>query len=243
MTGLLAVVTARHGSRGLPGKNLRLLAGLPLIAHSILLARQCSEVERLVVSTDSEEIAEVGRRFGADVPFLRSPALAQDDTPIWPVLRHALEAVEQIDRGRFEYVLFLDPTSPLRLPSDVAGAFRRLAASPQAEGVIAVSRLALDPAADFVVQDRGWLKPMSAVRLVNARPGEPVYRINGLVYIWRAEFVRTQEGWRHGKLLLYEVPALRALSIDDIHLFEQAEGLLRSRCVTLPWLHTASAAG
>lgn len=91
---VLAVIPARGGSKGLPGKNIRPFAGLPLIAHSILLAKMCPEIDRCVVSTDSEEIAQVARRFEAEVPFLRPGELARDGTPMWPVLRHALEAVE-----------------------------------------------------------------------------------------------------------------------------------------------------
>src|SRR3989304_4564407 len=98
---LLAVIPARGGSKGLPGKNIRPLAGIPLIAHSILLARLCPEIDRLAVSTDSPEIAAVAKQYGADVPFMRPAELARDDSPSWPVVRHALEARGQIeDRAR-----------------------------------------------------------------------------------------------------------------------------------------------
>jgi len=100
---ILAVIPARGGSKGLPGKNIRPLAGLPLIAHSIKLAQFCPQVTRLIVSTDSEEIAAVARKFGAEIPFMRPFDLAQDDTPMWPVLRHALQMVESEENSKYDF--------------------------------------------------------------------------------------------------------------------------------------------
>ena len=93
---ILAVLAARGGSKGLPGKNIRPFAGLPLIAHSILMAKMTPEIGRLVVTTDDPGIADVAKSFGAEVPFMRPSALAQDETPMWPVLRHALQEVEKL---------------------------------------------------------------------------------------------------------------------------------------------------
>ena len=120
MKPLLAVIPARGGSKGLPGKNIRPIAGLPLIAHSIRCAALSPEVDRCVVSTDCEEIASVARQHGGCVPFLRPAELAQDDTPMIPVLQHALREMEQRDAQRYETILLLDPTSPGRLPVDIA---------------------------------------------------------------------------------------------------------------------------
>ena len=102
---ILAVIPARSGSKGLPGKNVRTFAGLPLIAHSIRLAKLCPEIARCVVSTDSEEIAEIARAHGGDVPFLRPAELAQDDTPMWPVVQHSLREMEQRGATRFGSVV------------------------------------------------------------------------------------------------------------------------------------------
>src|SRR3954451_10687616 len=108
MSETLAVVPARGGSKGLPGKNIRPLAGLPLLEHSVKLAQLCPEIDRTIVSTDSEEIAEIARAVGAEVPFLRPAKLARDETPMLPVLRHALGELD----GAWDLVLLLDPTSP-----------------------------------------------------------------------------------------------------------------------------------
>jgi len=157
VAGLLAVIPARRGSKGLPGKNIRPLAGLPLIAHSILFAKLCPEIKRLIVSTDCDEISDVARQFGADVPFQRSPELAQDDTPIWPVLRHALKAAEDLDGVSYEYLLLLDPTSPGRLPSDVSAAYRLLQGTPSADGIIGVSKPEFNPIWHCVIERDGWM--------------------------------------------------------------------------------------
>src|SRR4051794_37978762 len=136
MTGAapcLAVIPARGGSRGLPGKNIRSLAGLPLLVHSLRCAALAPEIARTVVSTDSAKIAEVARAHGGDVPFLRPAALATDEAPMMPVLAHAVAAVEAEEGRAYGSVLLLDPTSPTRLPEDVTRAVALLEADPAAD--------------------------------------------------------------------------------------------------------------
>jgi CMP-N,N'-diacetyllegionaminic acid synthase len=237
---MLAVIPARGGSKGLPGKNIRLLAGIPLIAHSIALARLCPAITRTIVTTDSPDIAAVAREFGAEVPFERPAALAQDDTPIWPVLRHALEAAEAADGRRYDYLLLLDPTSPGRLPEDVARAVARLEASPEADGIIGVSAPEFNPVWHCVVERNGVMEDLidGAARFGRRQDVPPVYRINATLYIWRASFVRAQPSdWRStGRHLLHEVPETRAIHIDTLAEFERAELFIREGIVKLPWL-------
>lgn len=240
--GVLAVVPARGGSKGLPGKNIRPFAGLPLIAHSILLAKLCPDVGRCVVSTDSEEIAAVARGFGAEVPFLRPAGLAGSDTPMWPVLRHALNALDP-EGARYGYVLLLDPTSPTRLPGHVRDALRRLKSAPSADGIISASRPEFNPLWHCVAERKGWMVdvfPQGAS--YSARQDAPaLYRINGLLYLWRAEFLRRSPSWRPGgRHLLYETPEERACSIDDLAQFRRMEVLVQSGLIPLPWLRGAS---
>ena len=149
----LAVITARGGSKGLPMKNIRQLAVIPLIAHSIICAKQCSQIDRLIVSTDSEEIAAVARSYGADVPFLRPAALATDHAPTWPVLRHAMCEMEALDGHNYNSLLLLDPTSPGRLPSDIENAVDMLEADPSADGIVSVSEPSFNPVWTAVVRD------------------------------------------------------------------------------------------
>lgn len=235
---LLAVIPARGGSQGLPGKNIRPLMGLPLIAHSIRLAKLCPAVARCVVSTDSEEIAAVARTHGGDAPFLRPAELARADTPMWPVLKHALAEIERAEGRPYDLLMLLDPTSPTRLPEDVRAAVARLVAS-DADGIVSVSKPEFNPVWHTVVEKDGlmadWLP--DAARISRRQEAPTIYRINGLLYVWRTEFVRRADGWRGvGRHLMHEVPDERAVSIDDLAQFRRAEALARGGILPMPWL-------
>jgi len=134
-TEVLAVVPARGGSKSIPRKNLGLFAGHPLIAYSIAAGLQASSVSRVLVSTDDEEIAEVARRYGAELPFMRPADLAQDDTPDLPVFEHILRELDQGENYRPEIVLQLRPTSPVRPHDCVDRAVEILRAHPEADSV------------------------------------------------------------------------------------------------------------
>jgi CMP-N,N'-diacetyllegionaminic acid synthase len=236
---VLAVIPARGGSKGLPGKNIRPLAGLPLIVHALLLARSCPEIARVIVSTDSEEIAAVARQYGAEVPFLRPAELASDETAMWPVLQHALE---EACRGGDDYdvLMLLDPTSPARLPADVTGTLALLAGRPEADGVVAVSEPHFNPLWHAVI-DGGdgtmqLLNPEAST--YGRRQDVPrVFRINAALYAWRTSFVRSEAtSWLTGRNLLYEIPELRALHVDSLEDFTLLELYIREGLIELPWL-------
>ena len=242
---MLAIVPARGGSKGLPGKNIRPLGGIPLIAHSIRMARMCPLISRLVVSTDSEEIADVARREGADVPFMRPPELASDDTPMWPVLQHALSAVERLDGRKYGSVLLLDPTSPGRLPEDVQHALAILEADTTAVGVISASEPHFNPRWVCVEPDDGGYirqsfdNPKAYTRRQDV---PPMYRVNGSLYLWRRDYVAEANS-----LELYDsphrmilIPEDRAIHIDELHDFRLAELLLREGLIEFPWGSTTA---
>ena len=236
---VLAVIPARGGSKGLPGKNIRPLAGLPLVVHSIRLAQLCPMISRAIVSTDSLEIAEVARRAGAEAPFVRPAELARDDTPMWPVVRHALATEDERSGEPFDYVLLLDPTSPARLPDDVEGAYERLRKHQDADGIVGVSRPPFSPIWHCVVERDGLMASLieGGEHFGRRQEVPPVYRINGSLYLWRAGFVRSEtREWRRGRHLIYEIPEPRALSIDDLEEFDRAELLIRHGRIRLPWL-------
>jgi CMP-N,N'-diacetyllegionaminic acid synthase len=234
----LAVIPARGGSKGVPGKNLRPLAGLPLIVHSLRLAGLCPELARTVVSTDAEEIAELARAAGGDVPFLRPAELARDETPMLPVLRHALEELDP-EGDRYELLLLLDPTSPGRLPEDVAVAHAVLASRPDADGVVSVSEPGFNPYWHAVVERDGLLEPLlPEARTFGRRQDLPrVLRINAALYLFRAAFLRAEgESWLNGRHVPLEVPDVRAFHLDQPVDFTVAEALIADGVVRLPWL-------
>ena len=241
---LLAVIPARGGSKGLPGKNTRPLAGLPLIAHSIRLAERCPEIDQCIVSTDSEEIAAVARTYGAEVPFLRPAELAQDDTPGWMVLQHALREMERRDNQRFESLLLLQPTSPCRLPEDVSHAMEMLDADPTAAGVVAVSEPHFNPRWVCVEEGGGYMKRLvpESTNYTRRQDVPTAYRINGLLYLWRRDHVAHSAAPRFFEELhrMLVVPEVRAGDIDTAQDLAMIELLLREGLLQLPWLESST---
>jgi CMP-N,N'-diacetyllegionaminic acid synthase len=245
---LLAVIPARGGSKGLPGKNIRPLAGLPLVAHSVRAAALTPGVTRCVVTTDSAEIADVARAHGGDVPFLRPAELAADDTPMAPVVRHALEWVER-DEGRpYDAVLLLDPTSPARVPAQLAEAARRLETTPGLDGVVSVSEPTFNPVWVGVRPDDARGGALSryfpaGAGITRRQDVARFLRINGNFYLWRAEFVRRLEAswFDEGTHAGLEIPEAQAFSIDDDYEFRLIEALVDAHLITLPWLDAGNA--
>lgn len=239
---VLAVIPARGGSKGLPGKNIRPLAGVPLIAHSLRCAAMVPGL-RCVVSTDSEEIRAVAIANGGDAPFLRPDELANDSSPMMPVLTHALAEMERRDGRRFDAVLLLDPTSPGRHPEDIRRAISMLdGADASITGVVACSKPTFNPFWVGMVADAssGVLSPAfdTPARYVRRQDVPPFYRICGSLYLWRRAFVESApQAWvTEGKHLLLEVPEARSFSIDDLTEFRTAELLVANGLVELPWL-------
>lgn len=240
---ILAVIPARGGSKGLPGKNVRELFGLPLIAHSIKAAAMTSVVTRCVVSTDSEQIAAVARHHGGDVPFLRPPELAGDDAPMAPVVRHALEEVERQEGRAYDAILLLDPTSPARVPDQLVDAARRLAEHPELDGVVSISEPTFNPVWVGVRSDdpgSGVLSRFfeSGTGVTRRQDAGRFLRINGNFYLWRADFVRRLESswFDEGTHAGAEIPESQAFSIDDEYEFRLIEALIVARIITLPWI-------
>ena len=237
---LLAVIPARGGSKGLEGKNIKPFFGLPLIAHSIKLAQMSSLIEQCIISTDSSEIADVARAHGGNVPFMRPPDLALDDSPMWPTLRHALLQMEEIENRRFQSLLLLDPTSPGRTPEDIAAAVALLDADPQANGVVAVSEPHFNPRWVCVEERNGYMVPSFDSHAYTRRQDVPVtYRINALLYLWRRDFLINHLAappMDQARYRMLVVPEDRAIHIDELRDFKAAEYAVRSGDVRLPWI-------
>ena len=232
---ILALIPARGGSKGLPGKNIRPLAGRPLIAHSVACAQMCPEVDTIVCSTDSREIADAAQAAGARVPFLRPDHLAADDTPMWAVIQHTLAEVEKLDGVRYESLLLLDPTSPARLPADICRAVELLTGS-DADGIISVSEPHYSPIWHTVVEENGILRDFVDGSAYSRRQDvPPVYVINGSIYLWRRDFIFQTDNWRKGRMLKLETPARFAMSIDNLEEFEDAQAFFESNRFQFPW--------
>jgi N-acylneuraminate cytidylyltransferase len=235
---VLAVVPARGGSKGLPGKNLLPLASLPLLEHSLRFAHLSREIERTIVSTDSGEIAQAARDAGAEVPFLRPAELARDETPMWPVLRHALECVDP-DGDAYDLLVLLDPTAPAREHADLRRALDLLDMHPDADGVVAVAEPSFNPVWQTVVERDGFVEHAfpEGARYTRRQDAPRSLFVCGTLYVWRTSFVRAEEkSWFHGRLVPIEIPRERAITVDGEHDLRLLEVLVAAGVIRLPWL-------
>lgn len=233
---VLAVVAARGGSKGLPGKNIRPLAGRPLVAWSVAAALGAECVSRVIVSTDDDRIADAARAAGADVPFMRPAHLAIDTASSMDVVFHALDTLEA-EGQRFDYILLLEPTSPLTEASDVDAAFAALLAAGQgADAIIGVSEVgATHPEYDVVRSPEGLIKPFQLTSFSQLRRRQEIpslYFLDGSLYLSRVEALRERGSFCHDRTLGYVMPKWKSFEVDDLVDFICIEALLANR-VTL----------
>jgi len=224
MSDVVAVVTARGGSVGIPGKNIRPLAGKPMIAWTLDVAHACTKLSRVIVSTDDPEIARIARDCGTEVPFLRPPELATATASHLSVIEHALDWLESSSRLP-EYVVLLQPTSPLRLPKDVDGAIA-LALEKRAIAVIGVTKLDKHPFIAKKILPDGTLEDFVPNNCEDLRRQNlpPAYTINGAVYVNRSTALRSDRTFFPARAYGYVMPPSRSLDIDtplDFFLVEQ----------------------
>lgn len=227
---VLAIVPARGGSKGLPGKNIRPLLGKPLLAYAAEAARACGVVDRVVLSTDSEEIAAVGRQVGLEVPFLRPAALAQDDTPMLPVVEHVVSTLTQ-GGWEPEIVVILQPTSPLRTAAHVRDAVRLLGQS-GADSVVTVNELPRHLSPDYVMRvEDDRLVPFlpEGARVTRRQDARPAYVREGTVYcLWRKTLADHHSIYGANCRPLV-IPAGESLTIDTADDWQEAERRLAAR--------------
>ena len=179
----IAVIPARSGSKGLPDKNIRPVNGKPLLAYTIEAALESGCFDTIHVSTDSERYAEIARQYGADVPFLRSAALATDTASTWDAVREVLARYDELGK-RFDTMMLMQPTTPLRTGGDVKEAYALLQKK-QAKSVIAVCEVDHSPLWCDTIPDSGSMKGFGRKDLawVNRQDLRPYYRVNGAIYL------------------------------------------------------------
>lgn len=192
---VLGVVTARAGSKGIPGKNTKLLAGKPLIAYTIEAALASRAFERVILSTDDEAAAAIARELGCEVPFMRPAELCADDTPHLPVMQHALAWMRDRERYVPDWVMTLLPTSPLRQPRHIVESIA-LAARTGADSVVGVDELPghFNPMRALTIDEHGWARLFVGDRPVKQRPGRrqdmpPAWVFNGAIYLFKTELL------------------------------------------------------
>lgn len=150
---VVAIIQARGGSKGVPKKNIRLLGGFPLIAYSIAACRLADEIERTIVSTDSEDIAEISRQFGAEIPFLRPDEYARDNSMDIEVFKHAVQWFKHNEKFIPEYMVQIRPTTPLRDPELINKAVRKIKSTAESTGLVSVHEIRESPCKMFGIED------------------------------------------------------------------------------------------
>lgn len=226
---MIVVVPARGGSKGLPGKNLRPLAGLPLIVHTLNAALDCPAVERVIVSTDDDEIIRVSRGVaGVEVPFRRPPHLATDDASALDTYLHVADSLGISEAVTPSEICVLLPTSPLRASDDISAAIE-LYRRNEAQSVISVTEAKPAEWLQKMGQD-GRLQRVVPNKQIDNRQGyAPVFLPNGSIYVFDVEILRRTRDYYGPRTFGYPMPPERAVDIDSEADFLAAEALMTER--------------
>ena len=225
----IAIIPARSGSKGLKDKNIKELAGKPMLAYTIEAALSSGCFAKVHVSTDSEQYAQIARHFGAEVPFLRSKELSGDRVGTWEVVKWILEQYEKQGQGAFDTVALLQPTSPLRTEEHIRQAYQLLK-DKQANMIVGVCEAEHSPLWMNVLPEDGSMDGfLPSERLAAFRQGLPTYyRINGAIYIGKSEWIKSRSDYYTEGTYAYRMDKKTSIDVDDEWDFAMAQFLLDS---------------
>ena len=222
-----AFIFARGDSKGVPGKNIRNLAGKPLLAYSIKMAQNIDEISRVFVSTDNQDIANIGIKYGAEI-IDRPVELAKDDSPEWLAWRHAIEWLENREEY-FDCFVSLPTTSPLRNKTDVVNCINLL--DEQTDIVVTISEASRNPYFNLVHKEEDYIKlVIEGKKSYSRRQDAPlVYDMTTIAYVTRPDYIKNNTKIFDGKVKAALIPKERSIDIDDEIDFKIAELLMRER--------------
>ena len=221
---MLAIIPARGGSKGLPGKNIKLLGGIPLIAHTILAAKKSELISRIVVSTDSEKIKQIALKHGAEVPYKRPKKLASDQSMVMDAYIHMLEFISDKSENPVESFIALLPTVPFREASDIDNAIN-LFYKKTADSVISVTKSRIPIDWHRVINKDGKLKSYlpEFTAINNRQTSECTYLPNGAIYVFNSKKLSSERQYYFENTYPYIMPVERSIDIDSEFDFEFAE--------------------
>ncbi|MEK7151733.1 MAG: acylneuraminate cytidylyltransferase family protein [Patescibacteria group bacterium] len=230
---IYSLVQARGGSKKVPKKNIRLLGGYPLIAYSIAASKLCRDIQRTIVSTDSQEIADIAKKYGAEVPFLRPAEFAQDHSTDLDVFVHAINWLEE-EGDLPDLIVQLRPTTPLREPSVMSEAIEKIKANPEATSLRSAHQVGQPPQKMFQVNTAGFWTgffpddPRSEYYNLPRQVFPNAYCPNGYVDVIRSDFIKNNRGHFSGpKILAFVTPFVP--DIDQMEDFRHAEYILQKQ--------------
>ena len=234
MTRFLGLIPARGGSKGIPRKNLVPLAGKPLIQYTLEAALDCDSLDRVILSTDDEEIAEFGRQIGVEVPFIRPVELATDDASTRVVQRHALQWCKQEEGALPEALVTLQPTSPLRTKRHIDEAVS-LFQKEQADSVLGVTPVREHPYEMVGFSEGRMYRAVDRPAHVVRRQQYPLfYKINGAVYVTKCSVLVDQDTGNGERVFEYPMEWEESVDIDSLHDLQAAEELLQAAGTEIP---------
>ncbi|MBI4931332.1 MAG: acylneuraminate cytidylyltransferase family protein [Bacteroidetes bacterium] len=221
---MIAIIPARSGSKGLPGKNIKNLCGKPLIAYTIEAAKASASIEKVIVSTDDKAIAEIAIKYGADVPFLRPSYLSTDNSPAIDTYIYTVERLNNEFNFNINEFAVLQPTSPLRTSMDIDNAIK-LFSQKNADSVISCCQAAHPPSWAKKINKDGILSNYfeSVADNRNRQESEMAFMPNGAIYVFKYKLLKQKQTYYSDKTYAYIMPAERSFDIDSYFDFELAE--------------------
>ena len=224
---MIAIIPARGGSKGLPRKNVRPLHGKPLIAYTVEEALKARNIDRVIISTDDEEIAKIAVEFGAELPFMRPAELASDTAMAVDNYIYTIDRLEKEGGKSIDAFVVLQPTSPLRIASDIDGAIE-LFQKKDADSVISYTKEAHPVSWHKYLDEEGRFVDIMEASINNRQNNRVSYYPNGAVYVFRTSIIRERKYYTK-ESYAYIMPRTRSVDIDFIEDFEYAEFLLSRR--------------
>lgn len=237
---VLFIVTARGGSKGVPRKNIRMIGKLPLIAYKIIAAKKCRYENRLIVSTDDEEIARISKEYGAEVPFMRPAELSDDSASSMDVVMHAMNWVNENDSEKYDYVCLLEPSSPFANYEDIDNALELIERT-GADTLLGMKEAEVSTRFIHSLDSNGGLsKFYHAVKeqtSVRRQDQEKEYTMNGCMYIAKWDYF-VQNGLFHSENSIpYIMPEERSIEIDTMLNYETACSMVEKGMIDVsPWV-------
>ncbi len=231
---ILAIIPARGGSKGIPRKNMVMLNGKPLVAYSIQHARGSKNINRVIVSTEDEEIAHVCRGFGAEVPFMRPKELAEDHVLDLPVFTHALTFLKEHENYQPDIIVHLRPTTPYRKPEWIDEAISLILQHPQADSLRSVSKPEQHPYRVFSIDSQGFLEPIMKHEhptpyLLRRQDLPAMYYYNCVLDITSPGTIFNKKSMTGDKMLPFIISSEDVLDIDSFRDLEFAKFMMEKK--------------
>lgn len=228
---IIAIIPARGGSKGLPGKNIKKLLGKPLIAWTIKPAKESKYIDKLIVSTDDKEIAKISEKYGVEVPFLRPKELAQDKSSIYDVIFHTLDWFKT--KGEhYDIIVLLEPTSPIREDEDIDNAIKLFLKNyDKADSLVSIGEVHLESPYIIKKIENGYMKPLIRTKnfFYHSQQLSKTYFPYGVIYLSKVETLKKYKTFYQKKTIPYFIERWQNYEIDDIYDFICVEGILKQK--------------